>query len=176
MLLINRGQELDGYQHFVSWLGRVEKHYGLQVFAHGNAPAVEVDDLRHGAICVGFKMEPDAAAGQIVTVEGLGHFDQAAIPDCFSWTLCSRLDFGPTGVVEIDRLSVLQVPSVKSPFAGRELAQFIEFLDHLLRRRGECFHYFRDFSLGVLGPRGGGQKGDAEERDREKLTATIKKG
>jgi hypothetical protein len=64
------------------------------------------------------KMEPDAAAGQVIAVEGLGHFDQTAIPDCFGWTVRSRLDDGPTAVVEIDCLSVLQVAGMKAPAAA----------------------------------------------------------
>src|ERR1700722_16665598 len=111
-------------------------------------------------------MKPDATAGQIVTVEGLGHFDQAAIPDCFGRGVFSRFGYGPAVVVEIDRLPMLQVAGVKA----------IESLDYFLRGRGECFHNLRDFMLSVLGSRGGGKTGDAEERDREKLTGRLGAG
>ena len=75
VLFVDRVQELDGYQNLIARLGLIEKYDGLQVVAQGDAAPVEVDDLRHGTIRVGSKMEPDAAAGEIVAVEGLGHFD-----------------------------------------------------------------------------------------------------
>src|ERR1700679_2407248 len=115
-------------------------------------------------------MKPDATAGQIVTVEGLGHFDQAAIPDCFDRGVFSRFGDRPTVVVEIDCLSVLQVAGMESPIARWELVQSIESLDDFLRGRGQSLHNLRDFMLSVLGLGGGGQKGEAEERDCEKLT------
>jgi hypothetical protein len=49
----------------------------------------------------------------------------------------------------------------------------------LLGGSGECFHHLQNFSLGVLGSRGGGKKGDAEEGYREELAGgmgTGKKG
>jgi hypothetical protein len=50
-----------------------------------------------------------------------------------------RLDCLPTAVVEIDGLSVLQVPNVKPPLVHRKLVQLGQFLDYFLRVLGEDF-------------------------------------
>ena len=161
-------QKLDGYQNLISRLGLIEKHDRLQVFAHGDSPAIEVDDLRDGAIGVGPKMEPDAAARQIIAVQGLRHFDQAAIPHRFVRSIRSRLDDWPTAVVEIDGLSVLHVSGMKPPFLRRKVVQPGQFLDHFLRWSGEGFYRLRSLLRHriSLRLRWGGQK---EESDGEKL-------
>ncbi len=79
-LLIYCRQQLHRYQYLFAGLGIVEEHDGLEVIAQCNAPAVEVDDLRHGTIGVGTEAEPDACAAQVVAIQGLRHFDLAAKP------------------------------------------------------------------------------------------------
>ena len=74
-------EEFDGYEDLVAGLGGVEEDDGFEVVAEGYAAAVEVDDLGHGAVGVGAELEPDAGAGEVVAVEGLGDFDDAAVPD-----------------------------------------------------------------------------------------------
>ena len=74
-------EEFDGYEDLVAGLGGVEEDDGLEVVAERYAAAVEVDDLGHGAVGVGVELEPDARAGDVIAVEGLGDFDDAAVPD-----------------------------------------------------------------------------------------------
>ena len=102
---IDRLQKLDGHENLFSGLGLIEQHDGLQVFAHGHATPIEVDNLRDRAIGVGKKMEPDAAARQIVAVQCFWHFDQAAKPDRLVRSIRARLDGWPTAVVKIDSSS-----------------------------------------------------------------------
>ena len=74
-------EELDGDEDLVAGFGGVEEDDGFEVIAEGDAAAVEVDDLGHGAVGVGAELKPDAGAGEVVAVEGLGDLDDAAIPD-----------------------------------------------------------------------------------------------
>ena len=88
-------EELDGDEDFVAGLGGVEEDDGFEVVAEGDAAAVEVDDLGHGAVGVGAELEPDAGAGEVVAVEGLGDFDDAAVPDGVLGGFGARLLQGP---------------------------------------------------------------------------------
>ena len=81
VLVVDGVEELDGDEDLVAGLGGLEEDDGLEVVAEGDAAAVEVDDLGHGAVGVGAELKPDAGAGEVVAVEGLGDFDGAAVPD-----------------------------------------------------------------------------------------------
>ena len=119
-------EELDGYENLVAGLGGVEEHDGLEVVAERDAAAVEVDDLGHGAVGVGTELEPDARAGDVVAVEGLGDFDGAAIPDGVLGGFAVRRDELPGGVVECGRFAVRDVAYVEAPVAGRKLGEGLE--------------------------------------------------
>jgi hypothetical protein len=119
-------EELDGYDDLVAGLGGREEDDGLEVVAERYAAAVEVDDLGHGAVGVGLELEPDAGAGDVVAVEGLGDFDGAAIPDGVFGGLAVRGDELPGGVVECGRFTVGDVADVETPLAGGELGEGLE--------------------------------------------------
>ena len=93
-------EEFDGYEDLVAGFGGVEEDDGFEVVTEGDAAAVEVDDLGHGAVGVGVELEPDARASEVVAVEGLGDFDDTAVPDGVLWGFGAGLDEGPGGVVE----------------------------------------------------------------------------
>ena len=81
LFIVDGVEEFDGDEDLVAGPGGLEEDDGFEVFAEGDALAVEVDDLGDGAVGVGLELEEDAGAGDVVAVEGLGDFDGAAVPD-----------------------------------------------------------------------------------------------
>ena len=125
-------EELDGDEDLVAGLGLVEEDDGLEVVTEGYAAAVEVDDLRHGAVGGGAELEPDAGSGEVVAVEVFGDFDEAAEPDGVVGGVAAGLDDGPGGVVEVGVFAVGEVAYVGAPFVGREVVEGAEAFDDFL--------------------------------------------
>ena len=119
-------EEFDGDEDLVAGPGGFEEDDGFEVVAERDALAVEVDDLRHGAVGVGAELEPDAGAADVVAVEGLGHLDGAAVPDGFFGGLRARADEWPRRVVEGGRLAVGDVTDVEAPLACGERVEGLE--------------------------------------------------
>ncbi len=164
-------EEFDGYEDLVAGLGGGEEDDGLEIVTEGDAAAVEVDDLGHGAVGVGLELEPDAGAGDVVAVEGLGDFDGAAIPDGVFGGLAMGRDEFPRGVVECGRLAVRDVADVETPVAGRKLGEGLEGVERGERGGREILQ----LSLGRerLGGEGGGKKnrrGDSQAENERKDT------
>ncbi len=85
-------EEFDGYEDLVAGFGGVEEDDGFEIVTESYAAAVEVDDLGHGAVGIGVELKPDAGAGEVVAIEGLGDFDGAAVPDGVGRGLGARGD------------------------------------------------------------------------------------
>ena len=136
-LLVDGVEELDGDEDLFARLGLIEEDDGFEVVAESYAAAVEVDDLRHGAVGVGAEAEPDARAGEVVAVEGLGDFDFAAIPDGVGGGFAAGFDEGPGAVVEVEGFAVGEVAGVVAPLLGGEVVKGGEAGDDLLRFGGE---------------------------------------
>ena len=113
-------QEFDGDLDGVAGPGGFEENDGLEIVAERDATAVEVDDLRHGAVGVGAELEPDARAGDVVAVEGPGDGDFAAEPGGFLGAGEGRLDRLPGRVVEGGGFGVGQIADVHAPLVGGE--------------------------------------------------------
>gem|GEM_PF-5541978 len=126
-------EKLDGNEDLVAGFGLIEEDDGFEVVAEGYAAAVEVDDLRHGAVGVGVKGEPDARAGEVVPVEGFGYFNLSAVPDGIVGRFAAGFDDGPVAVVEIEGLAVRKVARVIMPLLRLELVKARKTLDDLLR-------------------------------------------
>ncbi|MCU1252333.1 MAG: hypothetical protein JWQ49_5362, partial [Edaphobacter sp.] len=136
---VHRVEELDGYEDLVAGLGWFEKDDGFEVVAEGYAAAVEVDDLGHGAVAGGVELEPDAGTGDVVAVEGLGDFNDAAVPDGVLGGFGPGLNQWPTGVVEGGGFAVGDVAGVKAPFAGGQGVEHLEGVQLCDRGGGEVF-------------------------------------
>ena len=137
-LVVDGGQKLDRDENLVAGLGVVEQDDGLEVVAESDAAAVEVDDLRHGAVAAGVELEPDARAGEVVAVERLGNLDDVGDTRPRPWSLwLPRLDQRPAAVVEVERFAVGDVADVGPPFRRGQVVEGAEPLDHLLRLRRE---------------------------------------
>ncbi len=136
---VDGAEELDGYEDFVAGLGGVEEDDGFEVVAEGYAAAVEVDDLGHGAVGVGAELEPNAGAGEVVAVEGLGDFDDSAVPDGVLGGFGAGLLQGPGGVVKREGFAVGNVPGVEAPLAGGEGVEHLDGVELCDRGGGEVF-------------------------------------
>ncbi len=136
---VDGAEEFDGYEDFVAGLGGVEEDDGFEVVAEGYAAAVEVDDLGHGAVGVGAELEPDAGAGEVIAVEGLGDFDDAAVPDGVLGGFGAGLLQGPGGVVEGGGFSVGDVACVETPLADGERVEHLDGVELCDRGGGEVF-------------------------------------
>ncbi len=147
-LVVDGLEKFNGYQDFVAGLGGFEEDDRLEVFAEGDAFAVEVDDLGDGSVGVGAELEGDAGAGDVVAVEGLGDFDLAAVPDGFVRCLGFGLDEGPGGVVEGDGFAVGDVADVEAPVACREGVEGFEGVELGDGGRGEVL-LLADWSEGL---------------------------
>ena len=117
-LVVDGVEEFDGYQDLVAGLGRFEEDDGFEVVAECDPAAIEVNYLRHGAVGVGAKLEPDAGAGDVVAVQRLRNLDLAAIPDGVLGRFGWRGDDGPSGVVEGEGFAVREIADVDSPVSG----------------------------------------------------------
>jgi len=161
-------EELDGDEDFVARPGGFEEDDGFEVVTEGDAAAVEVDDLGHGAVGVGVELEPDAGAGDVVAVEGFGDFDDAAVPDGVLRGLGFGGDEGPGGVVEGGGFAVGDVAGVETPLADGEGVQGFEGVERLDGGGGEVL---------LLANRGEGlgQGGGADQR-KNKETETERHG
>ena len=170
-------EELDGYEDLVAGLGGGEEDDGLEVIAEGDAAAVEVDDLGHGAVGVGLELEPDAGAGDVIAVEGFGDFDGAAVPDGVVGGLGVRSDELPGGVVECGRFAVGDVADVEAPLAGGKLGEGLEGMEGIEGRGGR----FLSSRLGVkdCAARCVGRESDepmARERANDRTRRRMKAG
>ena len=155
-------EELDGDEDLVAGLGLVEEDDGFEVVTEGYAAAVEVDDLRHGAVGGGAELEPDAGAGEVVAVEVFGDFDEAAEPDGIVGGLAAGFDDGPGGVVEVGVFAVGEVAYVGAPLVGGEIVEGAEALDDFLGVGGEgaddVGYFFGGLGCGSPLERGGGEE------------------
>ena len=125
-------EEFDGDEDLVAGFGLIEEDDGFEVVAEGYAAAVEVDDLRHGAVGVGVEGEPDARAGEVVTVEGFGYFNLSVVPDSLVGRIAAGFDDGPVAVVEIEGFAVGKVAGVVTPLLRLEVVKGRKALDDLL--------------------------------------------
>ena len=137
-LVVDGLKNLDRDENLVAGLGVVEEHDGFEIVSHRNATAVEIDDLRHRAVGVGVELKPDARAGQVVTVQGLGDFDLPAKPDGVFCGVAFDRENWPTAVVEAYGLAVRDVSGVKAPAVDRQGVQFGEAVDGCPRGGGQC--------------------------------------
>jgi hypothetical protein len=111
------------------------------------------------------KAEPDACAGEVVSVEGLWDFDGAAVPDGFVGCFASGFDDRPAAVVEVDGFAVGEIAGVIAPLFGGEMVEGREALDYLLGFRRERLGDLCDLrgGLGVSGSADGrGEEGNGE--------------
>ena len=155
-------EEFDGYEDLVSGVGGFEEDDGFEVFAEGDALAVEVDDLGDGAVGVGAELEGDAGAGDVVAVEGLGDFDLAAIPDGFVRSFGFGSDDGPGGVVEGGGFAMGDVADVEAPVAWWEGVEGLEGVELGYGGGGEIF-LLANWSEGLCEEGGAGeQEGEGE--------------
>ena len=161
-LVVDGVEELDRYEDLVAGLGGLEEDDGFEVVAEGDALAVEVDDLRHGTVGVGLELEPDAGAGDVVAVEGLGHLDLAAVPDGVLGSFAARVDERPGGVVEGGRLAVGDVSGVEVPVTGRQSVEGLERVQLRESVGGEVLQ-FSHRSEGLSWKEGGGEQNDERE-------------
>ena len=166
-------EELDGDGDGVAGLGVVEEDDGFEVVTHGGAAAVEVEDLGHRAVGVGVELEPDAGAGEVVAVEGLGNGDALAEPDGVIGRPGAAGHDAPVGVVESDGFAVGEVAGVHLPGAGGQLSESGEARQDLLGGGGQCGVGVGNFSVALgCGRCGGGEeeragkggKGEAEAK------------
>ncbi len=168
-------EELDGDGDFLAGLGRVEEDDGFEVIAEGDAAAVEVEDLGHGAVGVGVELEPDAGAGEVVAVEGVGDGVDLAEPDGILGGLAGNFLCLPGGVVEGDGFAVGDVACVRLPGAVREIAEESEAGDDVLGFpgklagdagdfRGDALGFNQSLRLGGAGGECGSEGSEAEGR------------
>src|ERR1700746_1672183 len=108
----------------------INEDYRLKIVAKCDAPAVEVEDLRHGAVGTGVKSEPDARASQVVSVERVGNGISLAEPHRIVRRFAGYRHRLPTRLVEIDVLAMCQVAAVRLPHASWKFAKHRETLDH----------------------------------------------
>src|ERR1035437_4292864 len=99
---------------------RFEEDDGFEIVAECDATSVEVDDLRHWPVGVGVELEPDARAGDVVTVQRFRDFNLASIPDGILCRFRRRRDRWPCRGGKMDRFTVGQIAGVEPPLAGRE--------------------------------------------------------
>jgi len=132
VLVIHGGQQLDGDQHLVAWLGVVEELYLLQVVTQRDTPPVKVEDLRHGSIGVGTEAEADIDAGQVVAMQVAGHFDGAAVPDGVLACRALRLYGLPRTVVQRRRFAMRDIARVELPWTFRQSLQRLQAAQHQL--------------------------------------------
>jgi hypothetical protein len=160
MFAIHGVQELYGHERSIAGRRLVEENDRLQVVAHRHSAAVEINDLRHWAVRVGFELKPNSRSAQVVATERSGDFNPTAIPDRFVW--CMRIAFYdfPILIIKIYRFSVREVPYVVSPFRRRQLVQRCELRDRFLSRARKLVRGFG----GLRACRGS----DENERDSEK--------
>ena len=129
-LVVDGVEELYGDENLIARVSGLEEDDGLEVVAERDAAAIEVDDLWHGPVGVGVKLEPDARAGDVIAVEGLGDLDGAAEPDGVFGRRGAAAGLGrderPGGVVECGRLAVGDVAGVEAPLAGGERVEGLQ--------------------------------------------------
>ena len=95
-LFVYRGQKLDGNQDLLAGMCGLKHYDWLEIISHGNAAAVEVDDLRNRPVGAGVHLKPDARAGEVVSVEGFWYFDPTAKPNRFWGKIRLFLHLGPS--------------------------------------------------------------------------------
>ena len=128
-------EQLDRNHCLVAGPGVVKQHDRLQVVAHGHAAAVEVENLRHGAIGFGVELEPDARAGQVVAMQCLRDLKGLAKPDRIGRRLLARGNRLPSAFVQIHRFAVRQIARVHLPCAGGQFTQAGEPVNYGARCR-----------------------------------------
>ena len=164
-LFVDGVEELDGDEDLVAGLGGVEEDDGFEVVAERYAAAVEVDDLGHGAVGVGVELEPDAGAGEVVAVEGLGDGEGLAVPDGVVRGFAARGDGLPGTFVELDGFAVGEIAGVHLPRAVGQIGDGGKTRDDCLRFRLEIGGDFGSL-FGGLGLRAGGEEGENSNGDK----------
>lgn len=110
----------------------IEENDGFKVVAHGYAASVQVEDLRHRAIGIGMKAEPDSAAGKVVAVQRGRHSNRPAIPDCIGPGLGLGLNDRPARIIQIDGLPVGEIAHMHLPPVRRKKFEARQSFDRFL--------------------------------------------
>jgi hypothetical protein len=118
-------------------------------------------------------LEEDAGAGDVVAVEELGDFDEAAIPDGAFGGFGAGFGCGPGGVVEGGGFAVGDVADVDVPVACGEGVEGLEGVE-LFKRGGREVLLLADGREGLCGERGDG--GGEEQGDGESASSHVRKG
>ncbi len=174
ILRVHGVQQLHRHRHFVARLGLVKQDDRLQVVAHGHAPPVEVENLRHRPIGFSVELEPDARARQVISVQRLRHLISLAKPHCLIGRLAPRRDDLPAALIQANRLAVRQVAGMELPNPVRQFVQTAEPFDHSagLRRQAGSNLGGAASVLSRKPVRAGKQKRPGEHKQKNRNTET----